>query len=63
VNRKQILHLSRLQAALQFAPQIQTLKHQAGQSNAALATGIAAQAAAADEADVRPGAPLERVGE
>jgi hypothetical protein len=47
VNRKQILHLSRLQAALQFAPQISTLKHQAGQSNAALATGIAAQAAAA----------------
>lgn len=47
MKRSDILKLSRLQAALQFAPQTGTLRSQRRQANTDLATGIAAQAAAA----------------
>lgn len=46
-SRSQILQQAKLQAALQFAPQIGALHDQASQANSDLATGIAAQAAAA----------------
>lgn len=47
MKKGQILKLARLQAALQFAPQIGELHRQATQANDDLASGIAAQAAAA----------------